>query len=123
MYCVGVQQGLVDRSGQVAYVVVAGRAVEGEGEDDAGVGEVVVRDPVAEVPALVIPDRSGQGGGLLRDAEAVAGRVGEGGATAAFQAGAGENQASTGLGAIRSRTACASLPSKPPVAAQEERAR
>ena len=33
--------------------------------------------------------------------------------TAAFQAGAGENQASTGLGAIGRRTACASLTSKP----------
>jgi hypothetical protein len=33
--------------------------------------------------------------------------------TAAFQAGAGENQASTGLSAIGRRTACASLTSKP----------
>jgi hypothetical protein len=33
--------------------------------------------------------------------------------TAAFQAGTGENQASTGLGAIGRRTACASLTSKP----------
>jgi len=80
VYCAGVLQGLVDRSGQVGYVVVAGRAVDRDGDDDAGVGEVQVQDPVAVGLALVIPDRSGQAAGLLRDAEAVAGRVGEGGA-------------------------------------------
>src|ERR1035441_1686398 len=93
--CACVLQGLVDRSGQDAYGIVVGRgrAVDCERDDHAGAGEIIVRDPVADGLALVIPDGSGLGAGLLLDAEPVAGRVGEGGAGDGLAGGLGHQGA------------------------------
>src|ERR1035441_2582105 len=65
--CACVLQGLVDRSGQDAYGIVVGRgrAVDCERDDHAGAGEIIVRDPVADGLALVIPDGSGLGAGFI----------------------------------------------------------
>src|SRR6202050_14603 len=73
-------QGLVNRSGQVAQVVLGDRgAVGGESEAQAGAGEVVVDDPGAEGLAFVEPEDARLAGVLLHDAEPVAARVRAGG--------------------------------------------
>ena len=60
--CACFLQGLVDRPGQVAQVVVVGRAVDRERDDHAGAGEVIVQDPGAEGLAFVVPEVAGRAG-------------------------------------------------------------